>query len=78
MTVATLLDVDPARDAFTVETVVDHDATPGDVVPALARLLIDICRKRRAAPQTTRPRNPEQTTGSAETKKGRAGRRGQI
>lgn len=35
------------QDAIAVEVSIDHEAAPGDVVPALARLLIDMARKRR-------------------------------
>jgi hypothetical protein len=53
MTAATLphpcLDLDHGDDdPFPVEVCIDQDAAPGDVVPALARLLIDMARRRLA------------------------------
>lgn len=34
---------------YAVEFRIDHEAEPGDVLPALARLLIDLARPDRAA-----------------------------
>jgi hypothetical protein len=56
MTAATLphpaLDRDHGdQDAIAVEVRIDHEAAPGDVVPALAALLIDMARKRLALEQ---------------------------
>ena len=53
MTAATLphsaLDLDNGDgSAIAVQVCIDEGAAPGDVVPALARLLIDLARRRRA------------------------------